>query len=391
MQNSLLEKLLADTDKFYEHALKIRRHVHRFPELSTKERGTIKYITEIFNENNINHTVLPDGAGIVATVGHGGKCTGLRAELDALPVTEMTGLEFASQNAGVMHACGHDVHLASVVGTMLVLKEYEDELPFTVKAFLQPAEESVGGAEKMISLGCMKDPDADEVYGIHVDPTIPVGSITLMPGVMNAAVKNFEINVRGVSCHGAHPDQGIDAIVVSAEIITALQSIVSRSFAPTTPVVLTIGTIQGGTRLNIVCGEVNMTGTLRALSTDVIETLAGRLEDRAQGIARSFGAEAEVIFHAGYPELHNDPEKTALLSGRCRKLLGEDKVIPMNEPSLGADDFAYFTKAAPGCYFNVGCRGEGQGSEQVLHSEYFSPDEECMKVAYKAFLMCITQ
>lgn len=391
MNTEIKEILLGEICEFYDYAVEIRRHVHKYPELSTKEVKTIEYIAGILEQNGISHTVLPDGAGIVAVVGNNGRCYGFRAELDALPVTEKTGLEFSSVNEGVMHACGHDIHLATVVGMMLHLKKHEDELPFTVKALLQPAEESVGGADKMIKLGCMENPHVDEVYGIHVDPTIPTGSITLMPGVMNAAVMDFDIKILGQSCHSAHPDQGVDAIVIAGSLISSLQSIPSRNFAPTTPVILTIGKINGGTKSNIVCGEVNMTGTLRALSSDVINELGARVKKLSESVAESFGGSAVVTLHKGYPELYNDKEKTNALIEKCEKILGKENVIIMNDASLGADDFAYFSKAAPGCYFNIGCRKEDQGDDQVLHGEYFSPDEECMKIAYKAFLSIMTE
>ncbi len=389
ISEDLKEMLLNDIEYFYEKAVTIRRHVHKYPELSGKEENTIKYISEILTKHDIVHQVLEGGAGIVATVGKGDRCIGLRTELDALPVTENTGLEFSSVNDGVMHACGHDVHLASVVATMLTLKKHEEILPFAVKAFLQPAEESLGGAENMIRLGCLEDPKADEVYGFHVDPTVEVGKIMLMPGVMNAAVLNFEITILGTSCHGAHPEQGVDAIVISSAVISALQSISSRSFSPTTPVILTIGTISGGVAMNVVCGEVKMTGTLRALSSEVIGRLGQKLCDITVNVARSLGGDAVVEFSEGYPELSNNEELTEDLIIKCREVFGNDNVLRMKEPSLGADDFAYFTNAVPGCYFNVGCRSKDQGTDQALHSPVFSPDEGCMKSAYKAFLMAL--
>ncbi len=381
----LFDILLNDMDYFYDSALKIRRNVHRYPELSGQEHKTMKYISDIFSALVIKHEVLPDNRGIVVEVGHGDRCIGLRCELDALPVTENTGLEFASLNEGVMHACGHDIHLATVAATMITLKKYEKSLDFTVKAFFQPSEEKSGGAEKMISLGCLENPYVDEVYGFHVDPTVPVGKIMVMEGVMNAAVTDFEIKITGRSCHGAHPDQGVDSIVVAGNVITALQSISSRMFSPTTPVVLTIGSVHGGNATNIICGEVIMRGTLRALSSAVMEELGKKLTETAVSISGSYGADCEVTLQPGYPELENEEGVTGRLIESCREVLGEDNVLKMKEPSLGADDFAYFTKARPGCYFNVGTLGENQ-TNQALHSEYFNPVEDCMKVAYKAFL-----
>lgn len=371
----------SETERVLPKVIEIRRHVHAHPELSGEERETVAYLCGILDENGISYTVLPERRGVVASVGHGSEAVGVRAELDALPVTEKTRLEYASKNAGVMHACGHDIHFASALGLLLLLKPHENELERTVKVFFQPAEETVGGAKDMILCGCMEAPEVREVIGFHIAPTDRVGSVAYLAGAMNAAVTDFELTVRGKSCHGAHPEQGVDAIVAAAGIVTALQSVPARRFAPTTPTIVTIGTVNGGTANNVVAGEVKLTGTLRALDTGVMAELKDTVRATCEKVAEGFGATAEINYTTEYPVLYNDLLLTEKAIGRISSLIGEENVKKMDAPSLGADDFAFFCQAAQCFYFNVGCRGDDQGDDQVLHSAYLAPDEGCIRTA----------
>lgn len=383
----LSDLLLGEIPGILPQVIQMRRHIHMHPELSCEETETTAYICDIFRKNGISHTVLPDNGGVVAQVGGGERAIGIRAELDALPIEELTGLPYASVNRGVMHACGHDMHLAAAVGFLLLLKPYEHQLPFAVKVFCQPAEETVGGAEKMIRLGCMEAPTVDAVFGFHIDPTHPAGTAAYMSGAMNAAVTDFELSILGKSCHGAHPEQGVDAIVAAAGVISALQTIPARRFAPTTPVVVTVGTVNGGTASNIVAGEVNMSGTLRTLDMAVMQKLKETVRQLCENTARGYGAEAKLTYTTSYPVLHNDPSLTERTFAKVRALLGEDKVVRMDAPSLGADDFAFFCQAADSCYFNIGCGGSEQNKGQLLHSPYLAPDEGCLETALQ--ILCL--
>ena len=210
----------SEIERVLPGVIEIRRHVHMYPELSGEERETTAYLCDILDKNGISYTVLPDNCGVVAYVGHGNYAVGVRAELDALPITEDTGLEYTSRNIGVMHACGHDIHFAAAIGLLLLLKPYENEFDHAIKVFFQPAEETVGGADDMIRHGCMQNPEVREVFGFHIAPTDKVGTVAYLPGAMNAAVTDFELTVRGRSCHGAHPEQGIDAIVAAAGVVS---------------------------------------------------------------------------------------------------------------------------------------------------------------------------
>ena len=373
--------LSCEIDRILPEVIGIRRHVHMYPELSGEERETTAYLCDVLDKNNIAYTVLPDNCGVVASVGQGSDAVAVRAELDALPVTEETGLEYASKIDGVMHACGHDIHFAAALGLLLLLKPYEKELDHVVRVFFQPAEETVGGANDMILHGCMQNPEVRTVFGFHISPTKKTGTVEYLIGAMNAAVTDFELTVRGRSCHGAHPEQGIDAIVAAAGIVTALQSIPSRRFAPTTPTIVTVGTINGGTAENVVAGEVKMSGTLRALDMDVMAELKDTVRETCENTAQGFGASAEINYTTEYPVLYNESELTENTIGKIAALIGKDNIQKMDAPSLGADDFAFFCKHARCCYFNIGCRSKSQGDDQVLHSSCLAPDEDSLRIA----------
>lgn len=367
---------LALARSVYSDMVALRRQLHQHPELSGEEHQTLALIRSRLDALNIPYLSYSNG-GICAMIGKGDRAVGIRGDIDALPVQEETGLDFASAVPGVMHACGHDIHTAILLGAAQLFKSMEDDLPCMVKLFFQPAEETVGGAQIMVESGCMQNPTVEHVLALHVDPTIPAGTAGFLPGRMNAAVINLDLTVRGTGCHGAHPEQGVDPIVVSAQLITALQTVCSRQTAPTTPVVVTIGAINGGTKRNIIPDEVTLQGTVRVLDAETGEQVKAQIRRIAENTAAAYGAVAEVSLTDDYPALINHTALTNRMAAEARKLLGDDKVIAFETPSLGADDFAYFTNAAPGCYFNIGTKAPDQQS-QMLHSAFFAPDESCM-------------
>lgn len=374
---------LALARSVFDDMVALRRELHQHPELSGEEHNTLALISSRLDALNIPYLTYENG-GICAMIGKGDRAVGIRGDIDALPVQEETGLPYASEVPGVMHACGHDIHTAILLGAAQLFKAMEDELPGMVKLFFQPAEENEGGAEVMVQGGCMLNPPLDHVLALHVDPTLPVGAAGFLPGKMNAAVINLDLTVRGTGCHGAHPEQGVDAIVVAAQIISALQTIDSRQTAPTTPVVVTIGTINGGTKRNIVAGEVTMQGTVRVLDMDTAALVKERIRRIAENTAAAYGAQAEIVLTDDYPALSNDAGLTHLLADEARNLLGASNVVFFENPSMGADDFAYFSNAAKGCYFNIGTTAPGQPA-QMLHSEHFAPDENCMVTGLALF------
>lgn len=375
-------------DEVYDEAVEIRRCFHENPELSEHEVETARTISEFLKENGIEHETGVAGHGIVAIVR--GKrqpkvnqkflTVGLRGDIDALPIAEGNDFSFKSKNKGVMHACGHDIHGAVLLGAAKIFKEMEDELAGNVKFFFEPAEETVGGAEEMIRRGCLENPHVDAVLGIHIAPDVQAGKVQFRRGKMNAASTEFEITVEGVFCHGAHPENGVDSIVTMSHIICALQSIITRNLSPTNPGVITVGRIEGGSKNNVLAKETFVEGIIRALDNDTREYIKAGVLRMTESVAAGFGAKVKVDFADSYPALENDDEVCGILEKTAEKILSKDNVCFLPEPSLGADDFSYFTQAAKGVYFNLGCRSKAETKPQMLHSEFLNPDEECIRV-----------
>ena len=373
--------ILSKVDAILDAAIALRRQIHSNPELSGHEEQTENTICATLDRLGIPYTRGVADHGVVAVIGTGREpAVGCRGDIDALPVTEATGLPFASRNPGVMHACGHDMHTSCLLGTAMVLKGMEKEIPGTVKLFFQPAEETIGGAKRMIEAGCMEAPKVTRVVGWHVDPTIPHHMVQVPTGKMNAATCSLDVTIKGIGCHGAHPDRGVDAVVAASHVIVALQSIPARNFAPTTPVIITVGSFHGGTKGNIIAGEVRLEGTLRALENSVMAELKEHVRRCIEETAKAYGATADVCLTDGYPALVNDRDTSLTVLSVVKELFGEEKVFPEGDPSLGADDFAFFANAAGGCYYNVGTLAKGQ-TNQSLHSEFFCPDESILRTA----------
>ena len=370
-------------DKIYPNIVKIRRQLHENPELSQQEKETSALVCRVLDKSGISFQRGIAGYGVVARIGHGQKAVGIRADMDALPIYENTGLPYASKVEGVMHACGHDMHTAILLGTAMLLKELEPELDANdgaVKLFFQPAEETVGGAKQLIEAGCMENPKVDKVIALHIDPNYKTGTVVLKYGPMNAATQEFEITVNGKGCHGAHPEGGIDAIVMASNIVKSIQTISSRFNAPTTPVIVNIGKFQAGEAANVVAGTAQLKGTMRALEPGIMEANKNKLTRIVDGICSAYGGSADIYWHDdGYPALINKDSVCALVEDVARELYGDEAIAIMPEPSLGADDFAYFAMAADSCYFNIGVTPENEDSDP-LHSEHLAPSEDAMKV-----------
>ena len=380
------EQIKQKIDEIFPAVVAFRRDLHAHPELSGQEDRTSRRIAEELEKLGIEPCVTPEKAVYGAVFGKGpapsGKYTGLgiRADFDALPITEATGLPYASTNAGVMHACGHDMHAAMLLGAGMVLQAMPELFGGSVKLLFQPNEEADGGADNMIKAGCMKDPDVNAVIAFHIEPGIPTGWIQFCPGKMNAATCDLDITVEGVACHGAHPDRGIDAILAASSIVTALQAVVARNLAPTQPGVVTVGQFHAGNADNVVAGTARLTGTLRALDMKTMAQIKQLVTQTAEGVAAGYGAKAIVKLTDGYPSLENDIELGKRLQELAIELVGADHLDYMEDPSLGADDFAFFTQYCDGVYMNLGTTPEGwDGKPQALHNEYLCPDEEAMK------------
>ncbi len=384
---AIAEKVKQLIAEHYDEIVEIRRDFHMHPELSEQEERTMNKISEYLTAWGIPNETNIGGHGVVGIIegkapraeGYKYEAVGIRADIDALPIQESADVPFRSVNDGVMHACGHDMHAAMLLGAAKVLKTLENEFAGTVKLFFQPAEETVGGADQMIKDGCMEGPAVGAVLAFHVAPYLPTGTIEFCRGKMNAATCDLNIEVEGVSCHGAHPEGGIDAIVVGSQIVTALQSIISRNLSPTNAGIITVGQFHAGVKDNVVAGSAKLTGTIRALDPVTMNTLKTRVTTTAEGICAGYGAKAHVTLVDGYPALINGDEIGAEMEALAEEYIGRENIVFMAEPSLGADDFAFFTQMCDGVYMNVGTNSGKEEHPQNIHNEWYNPDEEAMK------------
>ncbi len=377
----------AEIEKNTAEIVKIRRFIHMNPELGFAEVETARLIASKLQPLGFEVRTGVAKTGVVAVLrgGQPGPAVAVRADMDALPVQEATGLPYQSLNPGVMHACGHDVHSSIVLGTALVLHALKDRIPGTVTFLFQPAEEGgppgqPGGAELMVREGALDNPTAAAVFGFHVWPE-PVGRVLVAPGNVTAASDSFTITVLGKGAHGARPHEGVDAVVIAAEIVTALQTIVSRASDPTDPAVLTVGSIHGGTRRNIIADRVVLEGTIRTLSEANRKRTAQLLESVVKNITEIYGAGYKCEYEPGNPSVLNNPELAAAMTPTLVRLLGKDKVVAW-KPQMIAEDFAFLAQKAPGLYFFLGVRGPGQPATP-LHSPAFSPDEKAIPLGIR--------
>ena len=375
-----MDMLRALVEKNMPWAIETRRALHKIPETGFQEVKTRKLISEKLTE--IGCEYKEENGWITAFVkgGKEGPVTGIRADFDALPVTEPEGCPFRSEHEGWMHACGHDMHTAILLTVGKIANEIKDELPGGVKLLFQPAEESIGGAKPMVEGGVMENPTVDRVYGLHVMPRLVTGNVETRPNTLNASTDTVKITVKGTSSHGAYPENGADAIVCAAQIITALQSVVARNVSPLDSAVITLGMIEGGRAGNIICDEVKMKGTLRTANKTLREMMIHRIEDISNMIASGMGCRAIAEVSEGYSALVNTPEHAGRILEIAQELFGKENALVKDAPSMGGEDFSYFLDKAPGAFFHVGCSPDKDHIGAPLHSELFNPDENAMRV-----------
>ena len=358
----------------------IRRRLHRIPERGFAEVKTQRVIMETLNALGIPYTTERTWVVGVIEGGLPGEVVALRADMDALPLEEPEGLPFRSEHPGMMHACGHDAHMTMVLGAAKVLMAMRDRLPGTVKLLFQPAEETDGGAEPMVQRGVMENPHVDRVYGLHVQPYLPVGVIETRAGTLNASTDDVELTIHGRSSHGAYPESGADAIVCAAQVITSLQTLVSRNVSPLASAVLSLGMISGGTAGNIICDRVTLRGTLRTANGEIRAMMKRRIGEVASGVAAAMGCTAEVRITSGYAALVNDEAEAGRVMRVGARLLGEKNVVRKAAPSMGGEDFSFFCECVPGAFFHLGCVKKEDMPAPLLHSRDFHLDEDCLTV-----------
>ncbi|WP_130862356.1 M20 metallopeptidase family protein [Bacilliculturomica massiliensis] len=366
----------------------IRRDLHRNPELSGEEYRTGAQICRRLEEWGIPCEKGVADTGVVGVVtgtrGPARKTVGIRADMDALPIEEENKTApYCSVNPGVMHACGHDAHTAILLGTARILKAMENEWAGRVKFFFQPAEETTGGAARMIEAGCLEDPHVDFVLGLHVDPGCSAGQVGIRYGKMYAASDMLTVRVYGRSAHGAHPDEGVDAIVVSANILNTLQTLVSRNICPTGAAVCTFGTIHGGSVRNQIADRVEMQGILRTLDHETRRFARDKIRAVCEQVADAMGARAELIVEESYGPLINNDQVTDVVLRNARTVLGVENVILEQAPDMGTEDFSYFAAARPSCFFHLGCAAPGDKKTVDLHNSRFDIDERCLAAGVK--------
>ncbi|MBC5794461.1 amidohydrolase [Sphaerospermopsis sp. LEGE 00249] len=371
--------------------VEIRRHIHSHPELSGQEYQTAAFVAGVLSSSGL-HVV--EGVGKTGVIGelhstnHDDRVLAIRTDMDALPIQERSGLEYASRTEGVMHACGHDVHTTVGLGTAMVMSQIADELGGKIRFLFQPAEEIAQGANWMVEDGAMNNVAA--ILGVHVFPSIPAGSVGIRYGALTAAADDLEIMILGESGHGARPHEAVDAIWIASQVITALQQAISRTQNPLRPVVLSIGKINGGRAANVIADKVQLLGTVRSLHPETRAQLPNWIENIVANVCNSYDAKYQVNYRQGVPSVQNDYALTQLLQSSAEEAWSSDRVQVLPEPSLGAEDFSVYLDHAPGSMFRLGVGYKDRIINHPLHHPQFEVDESAIitgvvTLAYAAY------
>ncbi|MBA2340610.1 MAG: amidohydrolase [Pyrinomonadaceae bacterium] len=364
-----------------------RRDFHIHPELSNREERTARVVAERLRElkfDEVRTNIARHGVVGILRGGRPGATIAVRADMDALPINEMMNVPYRSQNAGVKHACGHDVHTSVELGVAEILSSMRAEIPGTIKFIFQPAEEGApageeGGAALMIKEGVLENPRPAAIFGLHVMPNIEVGQVGYNSGAAMASSDKFIITVHGKKVHGAYPHDGIDAVTVAAECITALQTIRSRRVDTTEPLVLSIGIVQGGNRFNIIADEVKLEGTVRTLNEDVRKRVQALMRETLAGVTSAYGASYEMQYEEGAAVTFNDPKLVEETLPVMRRVMGESNMVT-RKPQMGAEDFSYYQRVVPGFFYFLGVGNKSKGITAMIHTPEFDVDEESLVI-----------
>ena len=366
----------AQLKPYRDRVIAARRDLHRIPELAYTEKKTSAYVAEYLKREGLAVTAGIARTGVVGLLetGRPGPCLLIRADMDALPITEETGLPFASRHSGVMHACGHDGHTAMALATASFMNQIKDRISGTIKFVFQPAEEGPGGAKPMIDAGVMDDPHVDYALACHVWPTIPEGTIGIRAGELMAAMFSFDITIKGRGGHGAMPHLCVDALDVGCQVVAALQRIVSRKMDPLRPTVVTVGRFRAGTAFNVIPETAHLSGTARTFDTATWRRWPDIIETVVKGVCDSMGAGYEATFEQGYPPTINDAGMAARMTRVAGDVVGVDRVV-VPELTLGGEDMSFFLEKAAGCYF---CLGAGNDAYAGIHNPRFDFNEDIL-------------
>lgn len=377
----LLSKIKSLAASHLNDTIAIRRHLHAHPELSYKEFETSKFVQQKLAEIGIPFTVIATTGvlGIIEGKNPNKRVIALRADMDALPIFEENNIDYKSTNEGVMHACGHDVHNSILLGAAKVLWSLKDEFEGTIKLLFQPGEEkNPGGASYMIRDGALANPVPQGIVGLHVHPGLDLGKLSFRKGRVMASADELYVTIKGPGGHAATPHQTVDTILVAAQLITSLQSIISRNRDPQNPSVLSICSIQGGHTTNVIPSEVKLMGTFRAMDEAWRFKAHELMLQQAKGLALATGATIDFRVDVGYPCVDNDPAFTAAAWQLADQYMGKE-YVEETEKRMGAEDFGYYTQVIPGCFFRLGVRNESKGIIHNVHTPLFNVDEAAME------------
>jgi len=377
------EKIQELSQKIFNDVVANRRHLHTNPELSFHEQKTSAFVAGKLDELGLAYEKMAD-TGLVALIKGdlpSNNVVALRADMDALPITEANDVPYKSQNVGVMHACGHDAHTSSLLGTARILTELKSQFAGTVKLIFQPAEEKLpGGASLMIKEGVLENPKPQAVLGQHVMPLIDAGKVGFRAGKYMASTDELYVTVKGKGGHGAQPQQNIDPVIITAHILTALQQVVSRFADPKSPSVLSFGKVIANGATNVIPNEVYLEGTFRTMDEKWREEAHKRMKKMAEGIAESMGGSCDFNIMRGYPFLINEEVLTAATRGHAEDYLGKENVLDL-DIWMAAEDFAYYSQVADSCFYRLGTRNESRGITSSVHTPTFDVEEDAFKIS----------
>jgi amidohydrolase len=370
-----------------------RRRLHQQPELGFQEKLTSEFVSQKLQEWGIEHQTGIAETGIVAIIKGGkidsGKVLAIRADMDALPIQELNEVPYKSQHDGVMHACGHDGHTAIALGTAYYLQSNRQNFAGTIKIIFQPAEEGPGGAKPMIEAGVLKNPDVDAIIGLHLWNNLPLGTVGVRAGALMAAVECFKCTILGKGGHGAMPHQTVDSIVVAAQIVNALQTIVSRNVDPIDSAVVTVGELHAGTKVNVIPDTARMSGTIRYFKPDLKGFFKKRIEQIIAGICQSFGANYDLEYWELYPPTINDAEMAEFVRSQAEQVIETPLGIVPECQTMGGEDMSYFLQAVPGCYFFLGSANPAKDLAYPHHHPRFDFDETALPMGVEIFVRCV--
>lgn len=378
----ILDAIKQKSLAFHADTVRARRHLHAHPELSYQEKETARFVGAELTAMGLAPVAAADTGWVALIEGKNptAKTIALRADMDALPIEEANAVPYKSKNKGVMHACGHDVHTASLLTTARILMDVRDQFEGTVKLLFQPGEEkNPGGASFMIRDGALINPTPAGILGQHVMPLIPVGKIGFREGMYMASCDEIYLRVIGKGGHGAAPDLAVDPVLIASHLIVALQQIISRQASPKQPTVLTFGKIIGEGATNIIPNEVNIAGTFRAMNEEWRAAGLQKIRTLVTGLAESMGGRCEVEISRGYPYLENNPTLTRSIRAAAEMYVGPENIVDL-DITLGAEDFAYYSQVIPASFYRLGTRNEAKGIISYVHTPTFDVDEDALAI-----------